>query len=155
MDLKREVTARKTPITTKFDQPLILLRDVEALLRDKTVGTLVTVLPPQVATSLQETSVVAEESLNQLAEIELDQISDFELQPARILVGLSFVGFGSLAIVFLMLYLYTLHPELSTVEQIGEYWYQYAWCVSLGVAGMFILGREAMRQPVCDRLDKE
>ena len=74
MDLKREVTARKTPITTKFDQPLILLRDIEALLRDKTVGTLVTVLPPQVATSLQETSVVAEESLNQLAEIELGRV---------------------------------------------------------------------------------
>ena len=41
--------------------------------------------------------------------------------------------------------LYTLHPELSTVEQIGKYWYEYIWFVSLGVAGMFILGREAMR----------
>ena len=155
MDLKREVTARKTPIKTKFDQPLILLRDTEALLRDKTVGTLVPVLPPQAATRLQQTSEMAKVYLNQLAEIELDQISDFELQPSRILVGLSFVGFGSLAIVFLMLYLYTLHPELSTVEQIGQYWYHYAWCVSLGVAGMFILGREAMRQPVRDRLDTE
>lgn len=153
MDVKREITARKTPITTKFDQPLVLLRDIEALIRDKTVGTLVTVLPPQVATRLKETSGVAEESLNQLAEIELDAISDFELQPARIFVGLSFVGFGALAVVFLILYLYTLHPELSTVDQVSKYWYHYAWCVSLGVAGMFILGREAMRETVGDRLD--
>lgn len=154
MDLKHEVTARKAQ-TTKFDQPLVLLRDIEALVRDKTVGALVTVLPVQVATRLQETSEMAEESLNQLAEIELDEISDFELQPARIFVGLSFVGFGALAIVFLILYLYTLHPELSTLEQVGEYWYHYAWCVSLGVAGMFILGREAMRERTGDRLDIE
>ena len=153
MDLKREVT--QTTPESNAPKPLELLRDTEALLRCKAVETLVTVLPPPVAISLVELSAVAEDSLNQLAEIELDQISDFELQPARILVGLSFVGFGSLAIVFLMLYLYTLHPELSTVEQVGQYWYQYAWCVSLGVAGMFILGREAMRQPVRDRLDTE
>jgi hypothetical protein len=94
-----------------------------------------------------------EDSLNQLAEIELDEISDFELQPARIIVGLSFVGFGALAIVFLILYLYTLHPELNSVEQIRKYWYQYTWFVSLGVAGMLILGREAMRSRVLKRPD--
>jgi hypothetical protein len=83
--------------------------------------------------------------------IELDEISDFELQPARIFVALSFVGFGALAIVFLILYLYTLHPELSAVEQIREYWYQYTWSVSLGVTGMLMLGREAMRSRNRDR----
>jgi len=70
---------------------------------------------------------------------------DFELQSSRILIGLSFVGFGALAIVLLMLYLYTLHPELSSVEQIREYWYQYIWFVSLALLGC-LLGREAMRK---------
>jgi len=160
MYLKREVSAQKAPETTEFAtqsarKPLELLRDTEALLRCKTVETLVTVLPPPVAISLEEASSVAEDSLNQLAEIELDEISDFQLQPARIFVGLSFVGFGALAIVFLILYLYTLHPELSTVEQIRKYWYQYTWFVSLGVAGMLMLGREAMRSRNRDRLDAD
>jgi len=62
-------------------------------------------------------------------------------------MGLVFVGFGALALVFLLLYLYTLHPELSAVEQVQHYWYQYIWCVCLGSADMFMLGREAMRPP--------
>lgn len=143
MDLKREFP--QTTSESNAPKPLALLRDTEALLRCKTVETLVTVLPPPVAISLAELSAVAEDSLNQLAEIELGEISDFELQPARIFIALSFVGFGALAIVFLILYLYTLHPELSPVEQIREYWYQYTWFVSLGVTGMLLLGREAMR----------
>ena len=150
MDLKRAVT-QTTPQSKSAPKPLELLRDTEALLRCKTVETLVIVLPPPVAISLAELSAVAEDSLNQLAEIELDEISDFELQPARIFVALSFVGFGALAIVFLILYIYTLHPELSPVEQIREYWYQYTWFVSLGVTGMLMLGREAMRSRNRDR----
>jgi hypothetical protein len=151
MDLEPEATPPTTPETIEFAEPLNrkpleLLRDTEALLRRKTVKTLVPVLPLPVATGLQAASTVAEDSLKELAEIELDDISDFELQSSRILIGLSFVGFGALAIVLLMLYLYTLHPELSSVEQIREYWYQYIWFVSLGVAGMFMLGREAMRK---------
>ena len=149
MDLKRAVT--QTTPESNAPKPLALLRDTEALIRCKTVETLVIVLPPPVAISLTELSSVAEDSLNQLAEIELDEISDFELQPARIFVALSFVGFGALAIVFLILYIYTLHPELSPVEQIREYWYQYTWFVSLGVTGMLMLGREAMRSRNRDR----
>ncbi len=149
MDLKRAVT--QTTLESNAPKPLELLRDTEALLRCKTVETLATVVPPPVAISLAELSDVAEDSLNQLSEIELDEISDFELQPARIFVALSFVGFGALAIVFLILYLYTLHPELSPVEQIREYWYQYTWFVSLGVTGMLMLGREAMRSRNRDR----
>jgi len=45
--------------------------------------------------------------------------------------GANFVGFGALALVFLLLCLYTLHPELSAVEQVQHYWYQYIWCVCL------------------------
>ena len=109
MNLEPEVTAQTTPETIKFAsvpsrKPLELLRDTEALLRCKTVETLVPVLPPDVANSLQKSSAVAEDSLNQLVEIELDGISDLELQPARIIIGLSFVGFGALAIALLILY---------------------------------------------------
>lgn len=150
MDLEPEITAQTTPKTTEFGEPsarkpLELLRNTEALLRRKTVKTLVPVLPRTVGSSLQETSAVAEDALKALAEIDLDKISDFELQPIRIQIGLSFIGFGALFIAWLILYLYTLHPELTPVEQIRKYWYQYVWLVSLGVTGMFMLGREAMR----------
>lgn len=124
---------------------LELLRDTEALLRRKTVATLVPILPQHLSTNLQKTSLVAEDSLQQLAKIDLKQITDEDLQSARIVAGLTFVGFGALAIGLLTLYLYSLHPELSTTEQVRNYWHQYICLVSLGVAGMFMLGREAMR----------
>lgn len=131
------------PTTTR--KPLELLRDTEALLRRPTVATLSLILPPKLSNRFQASSSLADDSFKELAEIDLDSISDFELRPARILVGLSFVGFGALMILMLLLYLNTLHPQLNTVEQIRQYWYQYVWFVSLGVTGMFLLGREAMR----------
>ncbi|BAZ33124.1 hypothetical protein NIES4074_56340 [Cylindrospermum sp. NIES-4074] len=131
------------PCTTR--KPLELLRDTEALLRRPAVATLMPILPPKLSNRLQSASFLAEDSLDELAEIDLEKVSDFELRPVRISVGLTFVGFGALMILVLLLYLSTLHPKLTTVEQIKEYWYQYVWFVSLGVAGMFILGREAMR----------
>lgn len=124
---------------------LVLLRDTEALLRRPTVSILVSVLPPKLSRNLQTASFIADYSLSELAEVDLQKITDFELQPARVRIGLSFVGFGALMIIMLLLYLKTLHPELSAVQQIAKYWHQYIWFVSLGVAGMFILGREAMR----------
>ncbi len=132
------------PSATNY-QPLELLRDTEAKLRRATVAAIVPILPLKLSKKVQATSSLAENSLNELAEIELDQISDFDLRPARIQVGLSYVGFGALMILLLLLYLNTLDSGNSTVEQIRQYWYQYIWFVSLGVAGMFILGREAMR----------
>ncbi|WP_026732633.1 hypothetical protein [Fischerella sp. PCC 9605] len=151
MDFESEVNVKNAAQNIKFAQPSIsrkpleLLRDTEALLRRPTVTTLAPILPPKISNNLQMASSLAEESLKELAEIDLEQISDWELRPARIRVGLSFVGFGALMIVLLLLYLNSLHPELTPVEQIGKYWYQYVWFVCLGVAGMFILGREAMR----------
>lgn len=64
MDLEPEITAQTTPKTTEFGEPstrkpLELLRNTEALLRRKTVKTLVPVLPRTVGSSLQETSAVA------------------------------------------------------------------------------------------------
>ncbi|AVH72140.1 hypothetical protein NLP_3611 [Nostoc sp. 'Lobaria pulmonaria (5183) cyanobiont'] len=131
------------PTTTR--KPLELLRDTEALLRRPTVAKLSPILPPKLSNRFQSTSSLADDSFKELAEIDLNTISDFELRPARILVGLSLVGFGALMILLLLLYLNTLHPKTSTVEQIRQYWYQYIWFVCLGITGMFILGREAMR----------
>jgi hypothetical protein len=151
MDFESKANAPTSTNNIEFDQqttsrkPLQLLRDTEALLRRPTVATLSPILPPKLSNKIQATSSLADDSFKELAEIDLDTISDFELQPVRIRVGLSFVGFGALMILVLLLYLNTLHPELRTGEQIRQYWYQYVWFVSLGVAGMFMLGREAMR----------
>jgi hypothetical protein len=151
MDFEGKATAPTSTDNVEFAQPtttrkpLELLRDAEALLRRPAVATLMPILPPKLSNRFQAASSLADDSLKELAEIDLNNISDFELRPARILVGLSFVGVGALMILVLLLYLNTLHPELNTVEQIRQYWYQYVWCVCLGVTGMFILGREAMR----------
>jgi hypothetical protein len=125
--------------------PLELLRDTEAMLRYPTINAIAPILPSKMNERLEAASIVADDTLNKLAQIDIDRISDWELRPARIYVGLSFVGFGALTVIILLLYFSTLHPELSPVEQVGKYWYQYIWFVNLGVAGMFILGREAMR----------
>jgi hypothetical protein len=148
---KTTTTATNNPefasaVTTR--KPLELLRDTEALLRRPAVATLVPILPPKLSHRIQKASTVADESWQKLAEINIEQISDWELQPARLQVGLSFVGFSALMILVLLLYLNTLHPELSAVEQIRRYWYHYVWFVCLGIAGMFILGRETMRPTV-------
>jgi hypothetical protein len=152
MDFESKATAPNATDNIEFTQParkpLELLRNTEALLRRPTVATLTPILPPKLSNKLQVASNVADEALQELAGIDLEQISDFELQSARIRVGLSFIGFGALMILMLLLYLNTLHPELSTVEQIRSFWYQYIWFVCLGVAGLFVLGREAMR-PTC------
>ncbi|MGF1935863.1 MAG: hypothetical protein RM347_015995 [Nostoc sp. ChiQUE02] len=151
MDFESKVNASTPTDNIEFAQPtttrkpLELLRDTEALLRRPTVATLSPILPSKLSNKFQATSSFADDYFQELAELDLDTISDFELRPARIFVGLSLVGFGALMILLLLLYLNTLHPKLSTVEQIRQYWYQYVWFVSLGVTGMFILGREAMR----------
>ncbi|WP_017720983.1 hypothetical protein [Kamptonema formosum] len=86
--------------------------------------------------------------LSELAKIDRGAIGDEELQPARIQVGLTFIGFGGLAMVLLLVYIGSLHPELSWMERVREYWYQYIWFVCLGVAGMMMVGRESIRPPV-------
>lgn len=153
MEFEPNASPKSTPRPAPFAEPpirkpLVLLRDTERSLRRKTVETLTPILPEPLAINLGEASLVAEESLEQLAAIDLDEITDADLQPARIKMGLMFVGFGALAIVFLLLYFNTLHPELTPVQQVRHYWYQYIWFVSFGVAGMFVLGREAMRPPM-------
>ncbi len=130
------------PVSRK---PLEVLRDTERALRLRTVDALVPLLPEEPALRLEDASDVAEDFLEELATIDLETITDTDLRPARIQVGLGFVGFGGLMVAFLLLYRHTLHPELTTIVQVQRYWYEYVWFVSLGVAGMFVLGREAMR----------
>ncbi len=152
MDSERKVPVENTTEELEFAepsvpprQPLKILRNTEALLRRPTVAALVPILPQKLSENLQDASDIAEDSLEKLAEIDLNQISDWELRPYRIRIGLSFVGFSSLMIIILALFLTTLHPEMSPTQQIGYYWSEYIWFVCLGVAGMFLLGREAMR----------
>jgi hypothetical protein len=127
--------------------PLVQLRDTERSLRLKTIETIVPLLPSETAMNLGETSQAADEFLDELAKIDLNTITDAELKPARIMAGLTFTGFSGLMLMFLLVYLSNLHPELSAVAQIQAYWYQYVWFISLGVAGLAVLAREAMRPP--------
>lgn len=128
--------------------PLVLLRDTEKTLRAKTVTAIAPMLPANAAKKLQQTSEIAEIALDRLAEIDLDRIDDWEMRPARIQMGLVFVGFSALLMVTLLLYLAALHPELSLVDQLRAYWYPYIGFVCLGVSGLFMLGRESMRPPL-------
>lgn len=143
MDFKPEMSDRVDFAKPSARKPLELLRDTERSLRLKTVTAIAPLLPSEIAMNLGEASQAADESLDQLADI--DDITDADLKPARILMGLTFTGFGGLMMVFLLFYLCTLHPELTPASQIQHYWYQYVWFVSMGVAGLAVLAREAMR----------
>ncbi|MEA5596306.1 hypothetical protein [Rivularia sp. UHCC 0363] len=151
MDFEREVPVEKTTEELEFAdpdyprKPFKILRNTEAFLRRPTVAALVPILPSKLSENLQEANDIAEDSLEVLAEIDLSKINDWELRPFRMRIALSFVGFSSLTILILALFLTTLHPEMSPTQQIGTYWGEYIWFVCLGVAGMFLLGREAMR----------
>lgn len=126
-------------------KPLVLLRDTERSLRVKTVDAIAPLLPEKVAVNLGEASLVADESLAQLAEIDLNSITDADLKPARMQMGMVFIAFGALAMAFLFMCLYLTQPHLNAAEQIHHYWHQYIWFVCLGISGLFMMGREAMR----------
>lgn len=161
MDFEREIPVENTTEQLEFAEPSAprkpfkILRNTEALLRRPTVSALVPILPPKLSENLQEANDIAEDSLEELAEIDLSKINDWELRPFRMRIGLSFVGFSSLTILILTLFLTTLHPEMSPNQQIAKYWGEYIWFVCLGVAGMFLLGREAMRPINQDNLDDD
>ncbi|MDX2243258.1 MAG: hypothetical protein NW224_21470 [Leptolyngbyaceae cyanobacterium bins.302] len=126
-------------------KPLILLRDTERSLRVKTVETIAPLLPEQIAENLGEASIVADKSLEQLAKIDLDTITPAELKPARMQMGMLFVGFGALAITFLLMFQSLLPSQMDIAEQVRRSWHQYVWFVGLGITGLFMMGREAMR----------
>ncbi len=142
MEIKPEIK----PIELEYQQktPLVFLRDTERLFRQQTVANLVPILPDKLANNLQDVSQIADESLQELAEIDLDTITQEELRYPRIVIGLTFVGFSALLILFLLMYIYTLHPEFALRDQMQNYWYEYIFFVCLGVTGMFLLGRESL-----------
>lgn len=121
------------------------LREWEQPWRRKVIATLLPLLSPPAAAKLRKTAEQADETWQDLAAIDLDTLSDTDLRPARIYVGLGFVGFAALLLTLLMLYSHSLRPDLILADQIRQYWYPYIFSVCLGVAGMFMLGREAMR----------
>jgi hypothetical protein len=134
-------------LSPTFDQkPLEILYGTEGFLRRRIVKVIHPFLSTKVADDFQDTSWLAEESLQELATIDVEEIGDRELQPSRILIGLTFVGISALLVSFLLLYLSTTHSELSLRQQISSHWYQYIFSVCLGVTGMLLLGREAMRR---------
>lgn len=146
-----ELEPKSSPIETDLDfaepparKPLEIFRDTERSLRTKAISAIVPIVP-DLAGDIEIASRKAERSLDDLANVDLDAITDEEMKPARILMGLTFVGFGGLAMMFLALFLSTMHPELSPFGQIHEYWGLYIWFISLGVAGLTMLGREALR----------
>lgn len=138
----------EAPALVKARPTLVVLRDTERSLRTKTLDTVTPILPAALADRLGEAAIVADTTLDTLAAIDLDTITEAELQPARIRMGLLFVGLGALSMVCLLLFLNTLHPQLSPAQQVIKYWHQYIWFVSIGVAGMFMLGRETLRPKV-------
>ena len=72
-ELENEVPATAEPAV--FQSPLERLRDTEQWLRHRTLGTIVPVLPEEAALKVQEASEVADETLEQLAAIDLDQVA--------------------------------------------------------------------------------
>ncbi len=78
---------------------------------------------------------------------ELQEVGDEELKPARIQMGLLFTGVSALLLMSLLLYITAMHPGLTVKQQMLRYWSEYVGFVGLGVAGLMMLGREAMRSP--------
>lgn len=89
-------------------------------------------------------------------EIAAINISDAELQPARWQVGFTCIGFSALGLGLFALYIQFIYPGLDLIEGIRDYWYAYIGLVSLGVTGLMMVGREALRvqlQPTQARSD--
>lgn len=152
-----EKTTSETPPTLPTPTPLAsppaptLLAQLqirEHPWRHKTIATLLPLLPPATAAKLRKTTERADDAWQELAAIDLNTLTDGDFRPARIYVGLGFVGFAALMLTLLMLYYHSLRPDLILADQIRQYWYPYIFFVCFGVAGMFMLGREAMRPPV-------
>jgi hypothetical protein len=96
----------------------------------------VDVFPPESARSM-------EFSLNP---IDSSQLDDLDLHAPRMQMGLTFIGFSALGLVFLLIWSYTFHPEFDWKVRVSEYWYPYVGLASLGVAGLIVLAREVIRK---------
>jgi hypothetical protein len=137
-----------TPPKLVLAPPLVRLRDRERSLRQRTVTRVQPWLNPALARTLTQASSVADASLDELATVDLARITNRDLRAARLNVGFLCVGFSALLLLLLVLYLQSLEPGDALPVQISHHWFQYISLVGLGVAGMFMLGREAMRPPI-------
>lgn len=118
----------------------------ERSLRYGTLNVIVPWVPAPLAEQLGATAITADATLAELVRVELGAIDEVDLHPARRRMGLLFVGLGALSLLFLWLYLHTRHPHWPLPQLLRQYWYPYIATVSLGVAGLFMLGREALRR---------
>lgn len=137
--------AEPLPKTLEFLPPEIESLEIPAV-KSETESIEATSQPVDVA--VQEATIAAGILLKKLTAINLGDIDDQDLRPARIQVGLAFVGFGALMLFFLLLYITNQQPDLTPAERIQHHWYEYIWFLGLGVAGLFMLGRESMRSPL-------
>ncbi|MBD2098033.1 hypothetical protein H6F90_23455 [Trichocoleus sp. FACHB-591] len=102
--------------------------------------------PPSLEIAADSPAAIASEPINAEPTARLWSLpSATELQPARLRVGLFFVGSGATSLALLWLYIKWVCPEFGPAEQMTYYWQPYIWFVGLGVAGLFMLGREVMR----------
>jgi hypothetical protein len=154
MDLEPEVKAIASPEPLEFAEPLpppeLALADPpqELDLADPPLALVQDAAVLEGAPPIDAFAAWAELEASDTADIDVidvDEITDSDRRPARLQVGLAFVGIGALSLTMLILYINTFHPEFDTTTRLQEYWYQYVFSLCLGVAGLFTLGRETMR----------
>lgn len=152
MDWQPERIPEPTPETLEFADPEVLapleLVPVTEISLDLEVPEDAN-LPIALADLLVPSSDAAEVQIPLMEQIkrELEDVGDEDLKPARIQIGLLFVGVSALLLMSLLLYITAMHPGLTVKQQMLRYWSEYVGFVGLGVAGLMMLGREAMRSP--------
>lgn len=152
MDWQPERIPEPTPETLEFADPEVLapleLVPVTEISLDLEVPQDAN-LPIALADLSAPSSDAAEVQIPLMEQIkrELEDVGDEDLKPARIQIGLLFVGVSALLLMSLLLYITAMHPGLTVKQQMLRYWSEYVGFVGLGVAGLMMLGREAMRSP--------
>lgn len=154
MDWQPEQIPENTPETLEFAEPEALLRlelmPVRQISLDLEVledGNLPVAIGDISVPSSQADAAEIQMPLMEQIKQELQDVGDEDLEPARIQVGLLFVGVSALLLMSLLLYITAMHPGLTVKQQMLRYWSEYVGFVGLGVAGLMMLGRSAMRSP--------
>jgi hypothetical protein len=154
MDWQPERIPEPTPEILEFADPEVLpplelvpvteiSLDLEVLQDANLPIALADISVPSSQTDAGEVEISLIEQIKQ----ELQEVGDEDLKPARIQMGLLFIGVSALLLMSLLLYITAMHPGLTVKQQMLRYWSEYVGFVGLGVAGLMMLGREAMRSP--------
>ncbi|WP_254563582.1 hypothetical protein [Oscillatoria sp. HE19RPO] len=154
MDWQPERISQTPPETLEFEEPETLLplelmpvREGYLDLELPEDANLPIALADLSVSSSQADAAEAQIPLIEQIKRELEDVGDEDLKPARIQIGLLFVGVSALLLMSLLLYITAMHPGLTVKQQMLRYWSEYVGFVGLGVAGLMMLGREAMRSP--------